>query len=737
MSYPLALHLGDAIPGVQGDVWSYLWAMGWARVSTLELGVNPFRSDYVFYPLGGATQLLWATALPSFLSIPLQLTLGLVASFDLMYLGATVLTAYGTYLLAKSVLASGNRPQLSESTLALRLGAFVAGLAFAFSALRLGYGLAFTNLYHTELIPFCILFLIKTQYERAWRNPVIAGVLLGLNAYIDFQIAAFLVMFTVLWFIAALIQSARQFSHVQTSLSPTLSEASALNTAKSRIFNLAKRGMISQVSGLALIAFVSLVVIAPMIAIVAQDLTAEGSNYIRVYPLKYSAARSYDLLSYALPNARSSLYQSLPAPRVAGVNAAVNVEGESQLSPDRQAFLGLTVVLLALVGVWRSPRGLALWIAATVIFALFSFGPTLHLAGHDLGIPLPYAALHELPIANNIRIPMRYGIMTFLAVGILAGAGVSSLAAQFHPAPLIGLMTALMLVEAAVLPYPALNVTVPRVYQTIAAQSGDFTILEIPTFDWRAAAANEVFQAVHHKRILRAYTNRIAPDLADYFSLRQTPVVVRSLRILEGAEAGPLTPGARSDDREVAPAVIRLLKLRYAVLHREWLDADAAAQIDQYLSEVLGARVISKEGTVTAYEFDPPAVQDSNHALSLESDRALLYLGRGWQTEPLADADGERGRFVTAKASELYFEKVRCDCPAPQLQLRAHSERNGDVLQFELNGRILGAVALKEGWADYLVNLPADSLQDRLNLLRLLHSTPEENRIALSRIELR
>jgi hypothetical protein len=515
--------------------------------------------------------------------------------------------------------------------------------------------------------------------------------------------------------------------------------ATSATTAPSAALGIAdlRRALISGFIRLAVIAVVSLFLAAPMIGIVTQDLIAEGSNYLRVYPLKYSSARSYDVLSYVLPNARSSIYQLIPTPQVSGVNAAVNVEGESQLSPDRQAFLGLIVLALAALGALSRPRALALWIAATLVFALLSWGPTLHLAGRDLGLPLPYAPLHELPIANNIRIPMRYGLMTFLGVAILAAAGVNSLSARIRPAPLAGILGMLLLGEAAVLPYPILQVTVPRVYDTIAAQPGDFTVLEIPTFNWRAAAANEVFQVIHHERILRAYTNRIAPDLADYFSLRQTPVVVRSLRILEGAEDGPLTEDEIAVDRDAAPAVIRFFKIRYAVLHRQWLDADTAARIDQYLREVLGARILSQEGTVTAYEFVLPTQSVSNYALALGSDRALMYLGRGWQSEPLAQIAGESGRFVTASASELYFESTHCDCPATELQFRAYSEKNQDALQFQLNGRKVGAVSLKQGWVDYDLPLPSNSLQDGLDSLQLLHSQPEANRIAFGRIEIR
>ncbi|MGB8643927.1 MAG: hypothetical protein WCF84_01710 [Anaerolineae bacterium] len=725
LSYPLVLHMADGIAGVQGDVWSYVWAMGWAR-SSIELGVNPFHNDYVFYPLGGATQLLWASALPSFASLPLQYAFGLIPAFNLTYLAATVLSAYGTYLLAREVLGIRNSefgiqndslrlPQ--RDSLRSELAACIAGVVFAFCALRLGYGLAFTNLYHTELIPFYVLFLLRATRRGRVRDAALAGIMLGLNAYIDFQIAAFLALFSVLWVLAVVVGSVR-----------------ALGFRRQIPFAVPFRAA-------AVVAVVGLAIAAPMGVMVVQDLATEGGNYIRVYPLQYSAARSYDLLSFILPNARSSLYQALPSPRVAGINAAVNVEGESQLSPDRQSFLGLTALALAVIGAWRRPRALAFWIVATLFFALLAMGPVLHVGGSAQGIPLPYAALHEIPIANHIRIPMRYGIMVFLGLAVLAGAGVQVLAARFHPVWTSGVLIAVILAEAAVLPYPMLAWSVPGVYAQIARDPGDFTVLEIPTFNWRPTAATEVYQVLDGKRLLRAYTNRIAPDIADYFAQRQTPIVTRSLRVLEGAEEGPLTPEQLAEDRAAAAAVTDFFQLRYVVLHTDWLDQESVAPIDRYLRETLGARPLSQEGDVRAYVLDRRAQSPGPQEIDLTSDTALMYLGRGWQTEPRADVEGEQGRYMREAASEVYF-RLGCEesaapaaCDAAAVMFRGYSEKSGVVLQWEVDGRRLGEVTLKQGWADYRLALPPGLVPGGMHVLRLRHPTDEAS-FAVATIEI-
>jgi len=57
---------------------------------------------------------MWATSLIALVSVPFQSFLGLVATFNFFYLAATVLTAYGTYLLAEDVL---RHAQLQTSNL--------------------------------------------------------------------------------------------------------------------------------------------------------------------------------------------------------------------------------------------------------------------------------------------------------------------------------------------------------------------------------------------------------------------------------------------------------------------------------------------------------------------------------------------------------------------------------------------------------------------------------------------
>jgi len=748
MSLPLAVNFASAIPGVEGDATSFVWALGWAKTALVDLRVNPFHTDYVFYPLGGATQLVWAVSLIAFVSIPLQYFFGLIVTHNLLYLAATVLTAWGMYLLAEEILSKSElesqaakvdlRPLPPFQTFLVAkfvaesrklvprrssLAAFTAGLVFVFAPLRLGYGLAFFNLFNTQFIPFYVLFLIRALRERSRRYAVLAGVTLGLNAYVDFQIAAFLVLFTGLYAIYAWVMC-----HSERS------EESGSGLA--RLFTSFR----VTVSLTMLTGVVSLLVAAPMLALVANDFAVEGSNYIQVFPIRYSADRSYDLLSFFVPNARSTLYASVPL-KIAGLNAGAHPDDVGALSPDRQAFVGYVVLALAAYAVVRQWRKARFWFFAAILFVLFSLGPSLHFLGRDTGIPLPYLVLHEIPIINHIRIPMRYGIVVMFALAMLVGIAIDNLQLTMSNSKLsivncnflLWLLPILILLEYAVLPYPLQSISIPRVYAEIARVPGDFTVLEIPTFNWRGAAVAEAYQPIHGKRILRAYTNRIAPGLAEYFGTRGIPIIVRSLRVLEGAEKGPLAPEEIAEDIRARDEVVRFFDLRYAVIHRSYLKPDEVRVLDAYLRDVLSARAIYDDGETLGYNIPRPATGSGAIFIDLRENIGQMYAGRGWQFEyPQANWQGEFN-FVWTRGtqSEIYF--VTDSAAERVLTLHAYAESPQRVVVV-LNGERIGEIALGNEWRDYRVTLPARAVRSGMNRVQLQYGVELKETIGVTAI---
>ncbi|HEY6043025.1 MAG TPA: hypothetical protein VIX58_12925 [Anaerolineae bacterium] len=712
MTWPLGANLTSAVPGIEGDLWSYVWMLGWGKTA-LAVGTNPFHSDYVFYPLGGATQFLWAGSLIGLLAVPLQYFFSLIVTFNLFYLAATIATAFGTFLLAREI----------------RLGvqaAFLAGLCFAFGALRQGYGLAFFNLYNTALIPFYVLFLIRALDRGHWKDVFVAGGLFGLNAYLDFQLAAFLGLFTAIFALAF---------HPQVN-TMTRSERGRGQYLRERITRLAALGVVAAI------------VMLPMAAILKDEFGIEGGDYIRVFPLRYSAARSYDVLSYLIPNARSTVYQSLPSPRVVGVNATVSVEGESQLSPDRQAFLGYTTIFLSICALGWNKRRARVWALIGLVFAIFSLGPSLHLFGMDTGVPLPFIALHQIPVLDHIRVPMRYGLLVSFCIAIIAGIGLEELQKRIgrqnttklpngsRPGLLVSSVAAtlsgLVLIESAVLPYPSQTFAPNTFYSRLANEPGDFSILEIPSYNWRDAAKTEAYQVIHKKRILRAYTNRIAPDLADYFSLRQTPIIVRSLRILEGGEKGFLSDEEIREDRANRDVVLGFYGVKYAVLHHDMLTPEENLAIESYLADVLSARQVESDGRATLYALELAGRSKSPLVIDTATNIGLMYLGRGWQSEPMAEIENVRGRFMRGLNAEIYF---LADGSAKSISLRAVCEDSNTKAGVLLDDLYLTTITIGTEWNQLVIDL-SGSVKSGMNRLLLRMDLPQAENCAVSEITL-
>lgn len=740
MSWPLPLQIGSAMPGISGDAWSYLWALGWPHTALLRAQTGVFRTDYIYYPLGGASQTFWAVSLLGFLAIPLQSLFNLATTYNLFYLGNTVLTGFGTYLLVRHAGAytlpwRRSLPMVGDGTGPSTLPptaqdpgkgaspgagpAFVAGLAFTFCSLRLGYGLSFLNLFSTALVPFYVLALFQTLHRQGRIYPALAGLFLGLHSYLDFQLVAFLGILTAVWLLTEFLPLVRRGPAVPAGQeSPLWRRAAPL------------------VGRLALLGVVAGAVAAPMLWAVQDEFAREGGNYIRVFPLRYSAQRSYDLLSYVVPHARSTLYAAIPAPKVPGVNAAVSVEGESQMSPDRQSFAGYGVLLLSACALALAWGKAWRWGLVALVFGLLSLGPSLHVAGADTGLPLPFVLVHEIPVVNHIRIPMRYGLFALFALAPLVGIGLAELERRWRKGSFLlnGVAALLILGEAGILPYPTVVFTPPRLYDRVAGEPGDFTVLEIPSYYWRDTAQTEVYQNVHGKRILRAYTNRIAPDIADYFSLRQTPVVVRTLRILEGGQTEGVTPAElaalEAEDGQVAPKVLGFFQTRYAVLHHDLLPPDRDAALGQYLTLVLKARVVAEEGTATLYALDAPARADASPPVPVATDMGLLYLGRGWQTEPMARVKGESARWSKGTFSEILFPSaggtrrfaLDATCPVPTL------------VRVSINDRPVVSWQMGPAWATYSLDLEAGSVQAGVNRVTLSYPQPQKEGCAISQV---
>ena len=185
------------------------------------------------------------------------------------------------------------------------------------------------------------------------------------------------------------------------------------------------------------------------------------------------------------------------------------------------------------MGVFAARRKIAPWTWVAVVFGILVLGPLLQVNGHyqfsldnllpeGVTLPLPFTLLHYIPFVSANRAPNRNSVILMLSLAVLAGYGVAALiawlghrgrrgsargaevtsseaaylASATGSAPrrasalsvpsvaITVLLSAAILVEHLSIPLPTTDATIPAVYGTIAAEPGDFAIMQLP-LGWR------------------------------------------------------------------------------------------------------------------------------------------------------------------------------------------------------------------------------------------------------------
>src|SRR5262245_39491509 len=182
LSWPLPLHLSTHLTGdPSGDTGVYVWNLWLFRHELLQ-GRDPFYTSAIFAPTGRANLSLHNyTVFVNLLSLPLQSWLGLIETFNVLYLVLGVLNAYAMFLLAR---------RLSGSVAA----AWLAGVLFAFSPFLTARGTAHFSLVAAAPLPIFLLLLLEVEQAPRLRHGLGLGLTLAWALYCDPYYAVFCVL---------------------------------------------------------------------------------------------------------------------------------------------------------------------------------------------------------------------------------------------------------------------------------------------------------------------------------------------------------------------------------------------------------------------------------------------------------------------------------------------------------------------------------------------------------------
>ena len=345
---------GGSWIGSPKDPQLFIWYLGWIP-HQLAHGQNLLFTDQLSYPHG--VNLMWNTSMifPAVLGWPVTALFGPVVAYNLLITGGIALSAWCGFLAARRFIDR-------------QVPCFVAGLIYGFSP-----GLMAQSLGHPHVVvalfPPIALILGHEILVRRRLNPALSGALAGLAA-------------------------ALQLLTGEELLAATLVIA-AFGVA---LLTLLHRGEVR--AGLPYAARAGGAAFVVFAVLAAYPLGFQLLGPQRVFgDVQRPDVYVTDLLAFFLPS------------------GLIHFTGNTT---ENDAYAGLPLVALFTAGLvigWRTPA--IRWIGLiTLMVAVLSLGPHLHVDGNVTQVWLPWAAVARLPLMGS-ALPARLMAIGFLGGGIV------------------------------------------------------------------------------------------------------------------------------------------------------------------------------------------------------------------------------------------------------------------------------------------------------------------------------
>lgn len=590
-SWPLPLHLHTHLTGpTGGDTGVYVWNQWVFRHELLNEHHLPLFTREIFSLTRPANLSLHNyTIFQDVLALPLLGMLGVVTTFNLIYLLMIVITGYATFQLAWHVTG---RPFES----------WLAGVLFSWSPYLVTRGMGHFSLVAAAPLPLFALLLLRCEEHGRVRDAIALGLTMCWAATTDPYYAVYCVMMAAVFVVVQAIRVVR--GPALTRPSPRAIDVLIACTAgftlalvitggwqlsvfgrqvsahglytpmllltvlalvrvawpyRHAAFSIDRAGIVRFARAASVAMIVSIVILSPVLYAVGVRIRDGGFDSTRIR--WRTSPPGIDLVSYVLPNPNHAL-----APDA--IRAWLTPQADQYLENVASVpLVALCVIGMAMARGWRPPR---LWIAITVTFAALALGAFVHVAGFNTHIPGPWALARYLPLVRLARTPARLTIVAMLGLSILFAAALVHLGARSPRQRrwLLSFVAVLMLFELLPAPRPLYSASVPAFYTRIAQDPADVRVLELPVGvrDGTSSvgdftARSQYFQTVHGKPLIGGYLSRVSPRrIAE---IRQEPLLDALITLSEG--------GSLAVDREralidAAPEFIRRAHLGYIVI---------------------------------------------------------------------------------------------------------------------------------------------------------------------------
>ncbi len=623
-TWPLPLHLGTHFTGDPGgDTGVYVWNQ-WVFHQELTTGHNPLATEKIL-SLTSRVDLTQHnyTAFLNLLALPFISWLGIVASFNVVFLLVSVLNALCAYGLARS------------ATGATRLEAFLGGLVFAWAPAMVARTTGHFSLAAAAALPAFLWCLINAERSRTARDAALVGLCMAWAALSDAYYGVYCLMIAMLYVATTLLRVTRAptpapkpWAWLLDVLTVCLAGLIAgLVLGRGGEFTLLgvpvrMRSLYNPMLMLTVVVIVrallwwrprfALTTLGPSplkVTIVAAlacagplapvlyglgDRIAEG-RFVTPDIFWRSSPRGVDALAFLAPNPLHPITRWLNNdPQL--MRPTVFVEYTASLS--------LVAVAVIAFAVWRAgyrpKRG---WWVVTIGFALLALGPFIYIAGVNTYIPGPWSLLRYLPGFGLARMPSRFAIVALLGVAVLFAGALAAIGQRWpERRRLVGALAAMLLVfELWPAPRTLYSADVSPLYDRIAADPRPVRVLILPfgvrdgvweTGNFRPRT--QYTQTRHGKALIGGYLSRISPKRVEGMR-KDYPTLDALIKI---SEPKPLDGSESRVLHERGNRLVTQANLGYVVIDERFIPADRAAMV----IDALNLREVARDRHLTLYQ---------------------------------------------------------------------------------------------------------------------------------------
>jgi hypothetical protein len=616
-TWPLVLHLGNAVPGDPGDNYSFLWNLWWMRHVLATPGLPYFHTTYLFYPFGTTIADHPHCALPAFIAATVLKPFSIATAYNLLLLAFLVANMAAMYALAWTLAAFADDG-------ARRRAATLAAILFGLSPYVAVHLLGHFDLVAAWLLPAFALALHHAVHRRSNLAAFGGGLVLVAAAYTVYYYLVYLCLFAVVYLIAWAL---RVSIGCAGSPDPRRGALRYVCLAGAALFALLGIAIAATGGGSFSVVGIEVSSRTPQNALtaawlcaliwllltwrprlswtaVSRDATRRALVVLAIVIATFIAGAAPLFREAALLVARgeyvSPRYGWRSAPR--GIDAVapfvghplhpltrgVSARAYTAISADvieAIAWVGVLPLLLLLATrrAWRGSSDGRIWLAVAAVFLVWSLGPFFIVAGFDTGLKLPEILARFVPFVANARMPGRAMVAVYMAIAVLIalGIGQQAVAPAWLRRPAVQwLAIAVIAFEYWTAPIHLTALDRPPVYQALAAAPAG-AVCEVP---FGIGDGLSVGYGSQDRRILFYATQHEHPLVGGYIG-RMPPRAKERIEAM--AVAGPLLRGGSLEAGELAGAA----PCRYLVVNR----AASSTEMLAYVKSLPSERIASDE----------------------------------------------------------------------------------------------------------------------------------------------